>query len=71
MIVTDIIIERSGDIKADRARALIGARSAFRQEFFGTECKVHGDDLVYVVCRDGVHRLTKSPDGRTTSDRRI
>jgi hypothetical protein len=69
-MATDIdTVVDSVNVQRGRKVALAAARSAYDAEEFGAECKVRHDSVVYVVGRDGVHRLTKSPDGRTISDR--
>lgn len=54
-----------------RKRALAAARQAFVEGKIGAECYQALDTVKYVVCKDGVHRLVKGPDGRTLSDRRV
>lgn len=68
LTVTNSSRTASGLRKA-RKLALDEARAQFSRGHYGAQCKVKYDTVVYVVCRDGVHRLTKSPDGRTLSDR--
>lgn len=55
------------DLRKSRKIVLKNARSAP----VGSQHKVKYDDVVYVVCKNGVFRLTKSPDGKTTSERRV
>lgn len=70
MTSIDTVIETI-DTRKGRKQALAAARAAFARGKFGAECKVRYDTVVYVVCRDGIHRLEKGPAGQTFSDRRI
>lgn len=57
--------------QAARRKALKAARAALSAGQYGAECYMSLDSVRYVVAADGVHRLTKSPDGRTVRDRLV
>ena len=58
-------------LRAARKLALGEAREAVSRGYTSGEIRVKYDTVVYVLATDGIHRLVKSPDGRTLSDRRI
>lgn len=58
-------------MRTARSRALAAAREDYAGGRYGTEYRVQYDSVIYVVDRDGVHRVAQDPEGQVISDRRL
>lgn len=59
----------SATIVHQRREVLAWAKADFAGGSRDGEYRVHNDLIVYVLCNDGIHRIEKTSEGRTVSDR--